>query len=261
MIPSPDTGWNDLVSGFTVQAVLAIDPTYYVDGFVIPAPVVAIPLAPVLLLRMNPSTLKITGGGSWAAPVDNNPQAEGSTQETPTETTATYKVPDQKYKHPKPRSMSFDVIFDGDPFLIQLEMQTLWSWTRPNKTVGGQWSAPYLRMVWGPSVYFKCYLDSVTATYEMFNGLGQPTRIKASLTLKELHDIFPGTNPTSGGVGGERTHVMLAGDSLHSVAHDHYGRPELWRALADFNDIDDPMRVPVGTVVAVPPVNDMMEHL
>jgi nucleoid-associated protein YgaU len=36
------------------------------------------------------------------------------------------------------------------------------------------------------------------------------------------------------------------------VAHKAYGAPVFWRALAAVNGIDDPMRVPVGTVLLVP---------
>ena len=49
---------------------------------------------------------------------------------------------------------------------------------------------------------------------------------------------------------------MTAGDSLHSVAQREYGKPALWRGLAAANGIDDPLRVPVGTSVLIPPRED-----
>ena len=39
---------------------------------------------------------------------------------------------------------------------------------------------------------------------------------------------------------------MIVGDTLASVAYAEYGDPTLWRPLAAFNGIDDPLRVPTG---------------
>ena len=44
----------------------------------------------------------------------------------------------------------------------------------------------------------------------------------------------------------------MAGDSLASVAFAEYGDPTAWRALAAFNDIDDPLRVPTGSLLLLP---------
>jgi len=37
------------------------------------------------------------------------------------------------------------------------------------------------------------------------------------------------------------------------LASDGLGSPFLWRLLATYNDVADPLRVPSGTVLAVPP--------
>jgi nucleoid-associated protein YgaU len=39
---------------------------------------------------------------------------------------------------------------------------------------------------------------------------------------------------------------------LASVAFAEYGDPNAWRPLAAFNGIDDPLRVPTGTVLLLP---------
>jgi nucleoid-associated protein YgaU len=63
---------------------------------------------------------------------------------------------------------------------------------------------------------------------------------------------LPGTNPTSGGLATRRTHTMVEGDTLASVAYKEYRDPSRWRALAVINGIDDPMRVAPGTELMIP---------
>jgi nucleoid-associated protein YgaU len=46
---------------------------------------------------------------------------------------------------------------------------------------------------------------------------------------------------------------VVAGDSLASIAYDEYEDARLWRALAEANHLDDPMRLPPGTELLVPP--------
>ncbi len=50
---------------------------------------------------------------------------------------------------------------------------------------------------------------------------------------------------------------MVTGDSLSSVAFAEYGDPTRWRALAAFNDIDDPMRLRTGTVLLLPSLEEL----
>ncbi len=45
-----------------------------------------------------------------------------------------------------------------------------------------------------------------------------------------------------------------AGERLDLVTQQYYGRPDLWRALADYNDLDDPLRLPAGATLQVPPL-------
>jgi nucleoid-associated protein YgaU len=45
---------------------------------------------------------------------------------------------------------------------------------------------------------------------------------------------------------------VAEGETLASVAWHEYENAALWRGLADFNGIDDPLRVAPGTVLLVP---------
>lgn len=42
-------------------------------------------------------------------------------------------------------------------------------------------------------------------------------------------------------------------ESLYDVAFRYYGNPGMWRVIAAFNGITDPLRVPAGTVLQIPP--------
>ena len=54
-------------------------------------------------------------------------------------------------------------------------------------------------------------------------------------------------------------HRMVVGDSLASVAYAEYGDATLWRPLARFNSIDDPLRIPDGTTILVPSAAELDE--
>jgi nucleoid-associated protein YgaU len=45
---------------------------------------------------------------------------------------------------------------------------------------------------------------------------------------------------------------VRAGDSLASIAQAHLGDPTRWRAIAEVNGIDDPLRLMPGTTLTVP---------
>ena len=113
--------------------------------------------------------------------------------------------------------------------------------------------APYVALGWGKVTYVPCaVVNSVSAKYTRFDVNGQAIRAVVTVTLQE---VFPGVvrqNPTSGAIGAQSTHLLLAGDCLASVATAEYGSPTNWRAIANANDIDDPFRVRPGRRLVVP---------
>lgn len=111
---------------------------------------------------------------------------------------------------------------------------------------------PLVTFGWGTNIVLEqAFIKSLSYTYKRFL-LGNPVRAEVTVGLEEVPSVVPGTNPTSGGIATRRTHTVIEGDTLASVAWEEYHDPNKWRALAEANGIDDPMRVPTGTVLLVP---------
>jgi hypothetical protein len=208
-----------------------------------------------LTCKYNPSDLTVKTGASWR------------TQPTPASGTA----PPAQFIGTNPRSISMSLLFD-DSWLglgslmslfsgsIQDQVNTLLTWTNPTEASRGtdRPNPPTLTIFWGghTRLSFQVYLSTVSAQYTEFNFTGEPSRAKVTCEFAEVPSTAPGQNPTSGTIPGRRTHLMTAGDSLHSIAHREYGKPALWRGLAAANGIDDPFRVPIGSSVLIPPRED-----
>lgn len=224
----------------TAPAIIMLDPSS--ATFVSPKPP-----TPTLVCRYNPKSLSITGGTEWQAP----------------ESSAQRGTPSVQFKSTKARTLSVSLLIDlfflpyGN---VDWELKALQDWCTPRANPMGQVSAPYLRFQWGESRYFKCVLSDYTINHTLFSKSGAPMRAEVSVTLTEVMDAFPFTNPSSGGEGGERSHMVRTGDTLHSIAHETYGQPRFWRGLATFNHIDDPRRLPAGSVVSLPDA-DIVEDL
>jgi hypothetical protein len=115
---------------------------------------------------------------------------------------------------------------------------------------------PSVSFGWGTNIVLEqAYIKSLSITYKRFM-LGKPVRAEVGVSLEEVPTVVPGTNPTSGGIASRRTHTVIEGDTLASISYQEYSDATKWRALAEANDIDDPMRVPAGTVLFVPELGD-----
>lgn len=161
----------------------------------------------------------------------------------------------------KPATMSVKIVMDAfsmpKPLMMPSEtIDTLKMLVLPTPdSIGlGMAAAPTVIFGWGANVILpEAIVTKVSVTYERFL-LGIPVRATATVDLKALplpEPLGP-TNPTSGGLAKRRTHTVVDGESLASIAYRAYKNPNMWRALAHANRIDDPMRVRPGTVLDVP---------
>lgn len=102
---------------------------------------------------------------------------------------------------------------------------------------------------------FKGLVTDVRQDFKLFSPSGTPLRAVLSLEMDEyrpLHEQIRQLNLQSS--DHTRAHVLERGESLSSVAWQHYRNPAEWRRVADANGITDPRRVAPGRTLVIPPV-------
>ncbi len=114
---------------------------------------------------------------------------------------------------------------------------------------------PKVKFHWGLSWTFKAVITHMTQNFTLFLPTGTPVRATVDVTFQQIEDekSFPGQNPTSGGAGGRRTHLVAAGETLDLIAHQELGDSRLWRRIAETNGIIDPLRLTAGSVLTIQP--------
>ena len=198
-----------------------------------------------LRFHYNPTTVTVTKTAEWRS--------------TPRRGSKT--VPSPEFIGTNGRTLSLTLLLDAleSPDRdVRRDVETLVEWAG---VTDESWRAhkpqpPLLRLHWGGEPYFPGYLRDVTARFTLFASDGVPLRASVDVVLVETPDEPKPQNPTSGGVQDRRSVVLGAGDTLASLARQEYGDPNLWRALATANGVDDPSRVPPGTALVVPPMGE-----
>lgn len=177
-------------------------------------------------------------------------------------------MPPVQYGGGQPASLTVDLLFDafkpeidqGDVMGIAAELMKLMQ-VKPG-TSGKKACPPWVMFNWGEAWTFKSYVESLTIQYLRFAPTGKPIRMLAKLKLKQMEKEQlkgggggsnpRGQNPTTVGLAGLASHVVRDGDTLQSIAFTHYHDPTRWRAIAEANGIDDPMRLRRGAQLTIP---------
>ncbi|MDX3663349.1 LysM peptidoglycan-binding domain-containing protein [Streptomyces sp. ID05-26A] len=196
--------------------------------------------------QFNPKELTLAKNAKWQRQTQPNAAKAG--------------VPE--FKGAEPAKLSLEIFLDstdtmGDATIKKVEQ--LFNLTVPTKDSrqGGKGSPPWVIFKWGTTTGFPSYVASVSAKYTLFTPGGMPVRALCTVNLEEVSGEPGGQNPTSGALAARNAHTLTAGDSLQSLAYKAYGNPELWRYIAEANNIDDPMRLTPGTTVLVPALEEV----
>lgn len=195
----------------------------------------------VIDFQFNPKEVTITKTAKW----ERKP-TKGSKKAGPPEFTG-----------PEPSKMTLEMFFDAtgprDGSVVAAVEKLLSCCVATEESAGQKKPSPPLVVLhWGSISSFPAFVTSVSAKFTLFASDGTPIRAVCSVNLEEMPGEPFRQNPTSGSHEVRRVHRTVAGDSLASVAYAEYGDPTAWRPLAVFNGIDDPLRVPSGTVLLLP---------
>jgi hypothetical protein len=191
--------------------------------------------------QFNPKEVSITKSAKWERTTDKQKKAGPP-----------------EYSGAEPCKMTLELFFDCalDPNIdVVTSVDKLFRCCVPCKEAKkDEKPLPFLVVFkWGSVRSFAAYISQVQAKYTRFAPNGIPIRAVCTVNLEEI-DVTPDPrqNPTSGSLTADSVHTMVTGDSLALIAYREYGDPELWRPLAAYNDIDDPMRISDGTRVSLP---------
>ena len=161
-----------------------------------------------------------------------------------------------------PCKLTLEMFFDAsdtDGGSVVSPVEQLFSCCVPTEDTRDQGKAtpPLVQLNWGAIVSFPGFITSVQAKYTLFSPEGTPTRATCSISMEEMPGDPLGQNPTSGALSAHAVHTVISGDSLASIAYQEYGDPAMWRPLAWANNIDDPIRLPVGATLLMPAAHEL----
>ncbi|MFP3896125.1 MAG: peptidoglycan-binding protein [Anaerolineales bacterium] len=120
----------------------------------------------------------------------------------------------------------------------------------------GKSEPPHCIFRWG-RFEFEAVITKMTEKITLFASDGTPVRSAVDITFQQIVDEeeHEGQNPTSGGGVAPKTRILCAGDRLDLIAWEEYGDSTKWRLVAERNGILDPLCLPIGKVISIPPLD------
>lgn len=119
----------------------------------------------------------------------------------------------------------------------------------------GKGRPPLVRFQWGPVISFKAAITTLNQTFTLFKSDGTPVRATLTVTFQEAEEAgeYPFQNPTTGGSPGYKTRTVKEGEFLDWIAFEEYGDPNLWRFIAETNNLENPMKLIPGQMLFITP--------
>ncbi len=179
-----------------------------------------------------------------------------------------------------------DLLFDVDlveqqvrPTDVRALTRRLWMLAENSAEEHGGVRPPLVRLVWGKTWNIPGIIVAVAERFDAFDADGSPRRswlrmklarvtesaaearesFEAELARARAQQAAGAAGSPAGGatavqaVGDGRVEPGFSGVRFDLLATDGLGSPFLWRELAAYNNIANPLDVPPGTVLAVPP--------
>ena len=159
----------------------------------------------------------------------------------------------------------------------------LWNMAENSGSAKTYGEPPRVRFVWGKSWNIPGVITSVSEHLDYFDSTGTPLRSWIRMRFlrvieptgedlakppppptgeeTEAADILQDLQTRADVTGNEvKVHTYAAGERLDQLVRQQYGfygHPALWRLVASYNNISDPLNIPSGTILQFPPLTDM----
>lgn len=188
--------------------------------------------------------------------------------------------------------MTFDLLFDismaeADRKIKDVRELTspLWNLTENAGQLGTFGKPARVRFVWGKSWNIEGIVAAVSEHFDHFDAAGVPLRswlrmrfLRAIEPIGETDAKAPPLTLTSDRTPEQiaanladasalptevKVHTFAAGERLDQLVRQEYGylgHPAMWRLIASYNSIDDPLNIQAGTVLQFPPLSVFQEN-
>jgi nucleoid-associated protein YgaU len=119
--------------------------------------------------------------------------------------------------------------------------------------IDGEQHAPPILRVTMASLDLRCVLTRVSEKFQMFMPDGMPVRARLACTFIEFVDPELAAQAANLQTADfTKSHVVVRGETLSSIAAQRYEDPQRWRPIALANGIADPRALAVGQTLRIP---------
>jgi nucleoid-associated protein YgaU len=224
-------------------------------GLTLPkAQIINIDSGEIIECMFNPKEYSMAKRNNWGQPKSGG----GASSNAGT------NVPKQQYSGGQPATLTLQLFFDtyagasGSRDVRSEYTSRIWALAEVDPSLQDNTTTksrpPKVRFQWGPAWSFVAVITSITQKFTLFSSDGTPVRATLDVTFQQITDDsqLPGTNPTSGGTGGERQWTVRQGDTLASISYETYGDAGLWRTIADANRLTSVRDLRPGLQLGIP---------
>ena len=174
-------------------------------------------------------------------------------------------APVPEFQTPAPMTLTVTLQFDTyeervsvrDKYIRRLELLCLMKSPATSTKDVKDHAPPRVMFLWG-AMTFRGVIQSLGQKYTMFLADGTPVRAEVALKMQQVDTSAAAmedpTKIVAMTVNATRTHPVVTGDRLDSIASTMLGSASRWAEIADLNGIDNPYDLTawVGQTIQIP---------
>jgi hypothetical protein len=160
-----------------------------------------------------------------------------------------------QFAHGNLRTLDMELLFDTyevkkDPERdVRLQTQRLIKFMEIDSSLH---APPVLLVAWA-SLQFRGVLTKASQKFLLFLSDGRPVRARVSVSFSEFIDSEREAKQVNRQTADfSKIHTVKDGETIPTIALLHYEKPQLWRAIAIANGIDDPRSLHTGMTLSIP---------
>ena len=162
-------------------------------------------------------------------------------------------VPALQFTHGNSETLTVDLFFDTFESKVDVRKNHTDHIAKLATVQSNLHRPPICKLMWGVGLLFQGVLQNLNQRFTLFLADGTPVRAILTCTfIQRLSDEEQERLQKKSSADVAKTYTVKRGDTLSSIASEHYGDPALWRPIAEANRIDDARTIQPGSILAIP---------